>query len=258
MLCPRRRVRSASSSLLVSWPSMNNLPVGRTVEQTDDVEQRALARARRADERHELAARQHEVDIVQDLDLDGRADIVGLADASQAQDFVRLSHGSPPPDRAWPHAAPAPRPPATPVTAASSTAPTNNDGSRISGNSSLPSGWRMIGVPEDDAPRRPGGADERPDKAEQPPCSRKTRRICPCDVPMARRMPMSFDRWMTDTTSTLAMPNATDRPTKRRISVLAMSLRAHRGEELRVGLDPAVGLDPVSPPGSPARSSSAA
>ena len=34
---------------------------------------------------------------------------------------------------------------------------------------------------------------------------------------------MSFDRWMTETTSTLAIPNATDRPTNRRISVLAIS-----------------------------------
>ena len=38
-------------------------------------------------------------------------------------------------------------------------------------------------------------------------------------MPMARRMPISFDRWITETTSTLAMPNATDRPTKMRISV---------------------------------------
>ena len=31
---------------------------------------------------------------------------------------------------------------------------------------------------------------------------------------------MSFERWMTETTSTLAMPKATDRPTNTRISVL--------------------------------------
>ncbi len=34
-------------------------------------------------------------------------------------------------------------------------------------------------------------------------------------------MPISFDFWTTDTTSTLAMPSATVMPTKTRISVLA-------------------------------------
>ena len=41
--------------------------------------------------------------------------------------------------------------------------------------------------------------------------------ICPREPPIARRMPISFERWTTDTTSTLAMPAATERPTKRRI-----------------------------------------
>ena len=40
-------------------------------------------------------------------------------------------------------------------------------------------------------------------------------------VPVARRMPISFDFCTTDTTSTLAIPSATVKPTKIRISVLA-------------------------------------
>lgn len=39
---------------------------------------------------------------------------------------------------------------------------------------------------------------------------------------MARRMPISRDFCTTDTTSTLAMPKATDSPTKKRIAVLAV------------------------------------
>ncbi len=40
-------------------------------------------------------------------------------------------------------------------------------------------------------------------------------------MPIARRIPISFDVCTTDTTSTLAMPSATVIPTKMRISVLA-------------------------------------
>ena len=61
---------------------------------------------------------------------------------------------------------------------------------------------------------------------------------------MARRMPISFERWITETTSTAAIPKATERPTNSRINVLEVSA-PHRGEKLRVGLDPAVGLDGV-------------
>ena len=73
----------------------------RPIEQADDVEQGALARSRRPDQGHEFAALQRQIDIVQHLDLDRRADIVGLAHAFEAQDRRALSHGSPPPDRVW-------------------------------------------------------------------------------------------------------------------------------------------------------------
>ncbi len=74
---------------------------GRPVQQTYDVEQRALARAGRADESHELAFTKHEVIVVQDFDFDRRADIVRLADVLETQDFGFVIHGSPPRGRAW-------------------------------------------------------------------------------------------------------------------------------------------------------------
>ena len=80
---------------------MNKRPRGRPVQQTYDVEQRALARAGRADESHELAFMKHEVNVVQDFDFDRRADIVRLADVLETQDFGFVIHGSPPRDRAW-------------------------------------------------------------------------------------------------------------------------------------------------------------
>ena len=44
---------------------------GRTIQQADDVEQSALARARRADDRDELAFLDAHVDAVQHFGLDG-------------------------------------------------------------------------------------------------------------------------------------------------------------------------------------------
>ena len=41
-------------------------------------------------------------------------------------------------------------------------------------------------------------------------------------MPIARRMPISRDFCTTTTTSTLAMPKATDSPTKKRIAVFAV------------------------------------
>ena len=75
-----------------------------------------------------------------------------------------------------------------------------------------------------------------------PPWIRNTRSTWPREVPIARRMPISLDFWITDTTSTLAMPSATVRPTKTRISVLVRICAAHRREKLRVGHDPAFHL----------------
>ena len=46
--------------------------------------------------------------------------------------------------------------------------------------------------------------------------------ICPRVTPMARRMPISLRFCTTETNSTLAMPNATESPTKNRIAVLAV------------------------------------
>ena len=46
--------------------------------------------------------------------------------------------------------------------------------------------------------------------------------ICTCEIPIARRIPISRDFCTTTTAITLAMPNATDRPTKNRIAVFAV------------------------------------
>src|SRR5512139_3550364 len=81
-------------------------PAGRRpVEQTDDVEQRALAGAGRPHQSQELAMAELEIDVVQYLDRRWQAHIIGLANALQPQDHV--SHGSLPPDRVSPRAPPA-------------------------------------------------------------------------------------------------------------------------------------------------------
>ena len=82
-------------------PSFDQQPAGIwRVEQADHVQQRALARARRSDQRRELAAREAQIDAVQHLGLERSAGVVGLAHALQKQGLAGLSHGSPPPDRA--------------------------------------------------------------------------------------------------------------------------------------------------------------
>jgi hypothetical protein len=65
-----------------------DLARGRPIEQAHDVEQRALARARRADERAELAARDQQVHAVQHARLHLGAKLAG--DAGDLQDG--LSH----------------------------------------------------------------------------------------------------------------------------------------------------------------------
>ncbi|MNT65500.1 hypothetical protein D3C72_2034890 [compost metagenome] len=90
------------------------------VEQADDVEQGALARAGRADQRRQFAAHQTQVERMQHLQLQRRAGVVGLAQALQTKHFLAIGeamgqlrhNGSPPPDRDGPRAAPAPRRPA--------------------------------------------------------------------------------------------------------------------------------------------------
>ena len=61
----RSSVSPRSSRPVVSVPVEDHATARRTIEQTDDVEQRALARARRTDQRGELAALELEVDAVE-------------------------------------------------------------------------------------------------------------------------------------------------------------------------------------------------
>ena len=74
--------------------------VARPVEQADQVEQGALARARGAHQRGEVVALQAQVEAVQHLHFGRLADVVTLADALQTQHFlagVMLRHGGSPP-----------------------------------------------------------------------------------------------------------------------------------------------------------------
>ena len=63
-ICARRL---ASVSVVTSWPSMNRRPGGRLVEARDQVDERRLAAARRADQRDRLAGRDRERDVGQRL-----------------------------------------------------------------------------------------------------------------------------------------------------------------------------------------------
>jgi hypothetical protein len=56
---------------------------GQAFEQADNVEQRALARARRADKRDELAAVDGKGNAVQHFSLVGQAQVVALVDADE-------------------------------------------------------------------------------------------------------------------------------------------------------------------------------
>src|SRR5258708_7469766 len=80
------------------------------IEQSDDVEESTLARAGGPDQCDELPPLDLDADIMQHFDLDGRAHVVRLANPIEPQDRRVLSHGSPPQDRVWPLAGPAPRP----------------------------------------------------------------------------------------------------------------------------------------------------
>ena len=55
-------------------------------------------------------------------------------------------------------------------------------------------GLAHIGMPEHHEQTAYGAPTIDPEAPSSPPCSRNTRRIWPCDDPMARNMPISFDR----------------------------------------------------------------
>jgi hypothetical protein len=63
----------------------------RSIEQAHHVQERALARSRRADQRRELATIERQVDSVQHLELGWRAEGIGLVHAVEAKDR-RLVH----------------------------------------------------------------------------------------------------------------------------------------------------------------------
>ena len=82
-------------------------PCAGALQQAQDVQQRALARARRADQRDELAAVDAQVQAVQHLHLVGQPGVVGLAQA--LQDDQRLGHGAATVSFGWPGPGPARR-----------------------------------------------------------------------------------------------------------------------------------------------------
>ena len=65
---------------------------------------------------------------------------------------------------------------------------------------------------------QPNSEPTRPSTA---PWIRNTRRICPGEAPIARRMPISRDFCTTETISTAAMPRAIASATKKRMAVFA-------------------------------------
>ncbi len=82
----RRRERSSSPSLLTSLPSSRYSPGVEAFEQARDVEERRLARARRAGDRDELAGVHRQREVAQRV----RLDEVGAEDLA---DVVHLEHG---------------------------------------------------------------------------------------------------------------------------------------------------------------------
>ena len=144
----------------------------------------------------------------------------GCSSCESLRGADRLSHGSPPPGPCASRAARGRRP--QPARSASRAALRRRRASdRGRGKSGVPSGLRTSFAPQHDRGRAERAAGERAESPSAAPCSRNTRRIWPREAPIARRMPISFDFCTTETISTAAMPNATARPTKKRIAVLA-------------------------------------
>ncbi len=164
----------------------------RPVQQTYDVEQRALARAGRANESYELAFMKHEVNVVQDLDLDTRADIVRLADVVERRTSASLSTdrhhgieiGS---SKAGTAAA------ATPVSRRQYCLEEQGaveDERKQLASVDLPQRSRA----RRRGPLRPIAEPNRADEPEKPALDQEDAQDLALDVPMARRIPMSFER----------------------------------------------------------------
>ncbi len=85
---PIRRARSADScrsdSVATSWPSIRTVPAGRPVERADQVQHRGLAGAGRADDRHQFAVLDGQVDRAYGGDPAG----IALGDAGQLDHLV--------------------------------------------------------------------------------------------------------------------------------------------------------------------------
>ena len=181
-----------------------------------DVQQRALARAGGADQRAELAAAQHagRCRAAPRPRSAGRccrtsARPPGAAPRRAASATDRLHRVEPRGAqrrhrrrRARRSASPAPRPRRT----ARARAP--------AGTARVPSALRARACQKNSAPAAERRADERAEQPQHAALDQEDAQHLAAPRPMARRMPISCERWMTETTSTLAMPKATDRPTK--------------------------------------------
>ena len=188
---------------------------------------------------------QHEIDVVQDLDLDRRADVVGLADAFEAQDFVRSQPRIATTGSSFAAARSAgTAAAATPVTAASRTASDEQRRLKDEREQLAAVGLAQIGMPE-----RPPQTRQRPRRRpirrnpSSPPCSRNTRRICPRDgahgaqdADVLRALDHRDDEHAGDAEG----DRQADEDADERVGGL---LGVHGREELGIGLDPAVGLD---------------
>ncbi len=112
---------------------------------------------------------------------------------------------------------------------------------------------RTVRVARQHSPQHQEGSRPAPSRAASRrsprcrPASRKMRRICACVAPMARRMPISLLRWITDTTSTLAMPKATERAMKKRITLLDTRCEVSAVTNWALVLIQKSAVSPVSP-----------
>ena len=114
-------------------------------------------------------------------------------------------------------------------------------GSVVSGNSGVPSALRTFAIHTSSAPAPSAEPAIEPARPRRPPWSRNTRRIWPREMPIARRMPISaplhhHHEHAGDAERHRQADEEADRGVRR-------LLRVDRGEELRIGPDPVVGVD---------------
>ena len=244
MRWPRRLGQAGVVELAGVFAVDVQMAAGRAVEQADQVEQGAFAGAGRADQGGELAARV----------ASGRCRAgsrspprlcrrtcgcrpgagrgrwirpwiqprIATTGSSCGRTAGRQQGGEDADQAARRRAAKATRPGSTPMT-----------------NIGVPSGLRASSSPQHQEAPGQRRAEQRAEKADDAALQQEDAPHLRGVAPIARRMPISLPRWTTETTSTLAMPKATESAMKKRMTLLDTRCEVRRGDELGVGLDPA-------------------